>query len=99
MTEEVKNAEVKQECFCKKRLNDVIVVALGTFIGVYCALNLFTALHRPNIPCPMMGYGMHPGMMMHNQMGRFQKPPIRQTFAPEHFKAKFAKEKPAEVAE
>ena len=32
-----------------------VVVALGTFVGVYAALSLFVATHRPPMrPCPMM---------------------------------------------
>lgn len=63
MTEEVKNEEIKQEiqheCFCRKRLKDVFVIALGSFIGVYCALSLFSAIHRPRFnPPPMYQYGM-----------------------------------------
>ena len=55
MSDEVKVTETieKKECkcFCKsKEFKKFLVVALGTFVGAYCALSLFAALHRP----PMM---------------------------------------------
>ena len=73
MTEELKNAEVQHECFCQKRAKDVLVVAFGSFIGVFCALSLFAALHRP--PCPMMmNPYMHHPMMFHQMQPDF--PPM-----------------------
>ena len=53
MTEEnkVEVTEVKNDCFCKsKGFRKFLIVALGSFVGVFCALSLFAALHRP----PMM---------------------------------------------
>ena len=54
--------EIKQEkeckCFChSKGFKKFLTVAIGTFVGVYCALCLFTALHKPPmiIPAPF-GY-------------------------------------------
>ena len=58
MTEEFTKEEHK-ECFCKsKGFRKFLTIALGTFVGVYSALCLFFALHKP----PMMppgpyGYG------------------------------------------
>lgn len=74
MTDESKNVEVQHECFCRKRVKDIVAIAVGSFIGVYCALSLFTALHRP--PCPMMmnPYMMHHPMMYHQMQPDF--PPI-----------------------
>ena len=57
MTEEIKNVDVKEEkcnCICQsKGFRKFLIVAGGTFVGVFCALSLFAALHKP----PMM---MHP---------------------------------------
>lgn len=40
----------------------MLTTALGTFIGVYCALCLFTALHRPPMLPPCAGFGgFNPG--------------------------------------
>ena len=59
MSEDCKTEE-KQECFCKsKGFRKFLTIALGTFVGVYAALCLFTAMHRPPVmpPCP---YGFYP---------------------------------------
>lgn len=66
MTDEIK--EIKhEECFCKsKGFRSFLVVSLGTFTGVFCAISLFAALHKP--PMPMVPL-MHPNMM---------QPPIHQ---------------------
>lgn len=55
-------SEEKKEttCFCQnKTFRKFLVIALGTFVGVYAALSLFAATHRPPMmrPCPM-GYGI-----------------------------------------
>ena len=59
MSDEVKiTTETKEEhkCFCQsKGVRKFLVIALGTFVGVYAALCLFTALHRP--PMPPQGFG------------------------------------------
>lgn len=58
--------EKKEECFCKsKYFKKFLTVATGSFVGVYCAICLFVALHRP----PMMHPMMHSeAMMPHNPM-------------------------------
>ena len=51
----VENKEIKHECIChSKGFRKFLTIALGTFVGVYCALSLFAALHRPPMmpPCP-----------------------------------------------
>ena len=63
MTEE-KTTEITKEteckCFCKSEgFRNFLITALGTFAGVYMALSLFTAIHKPPMPCrhfmpPMM---------------------------------------------
>ena len=47
--------EQKNECNCMfcKSVKKVLTIALGTFIGFYCAMSMFFALHRP----PMMHHG------------------------------------------
>ena len=59
MTEE----KFESKCLCKSEIfKKFLVTALGTFTGVYAALSLFTAIHKPPMmmpPCPM-GYGPHP---------------------------------------
>ena len=62
MSEEVKiTTETKEEskCLCQsKGFRKFLVIALGTFVGVYSALCLFAALHKPPIiPPSAMGYG------------------------------------------
>jgi len=61
MTDDVKvTTETKEEnkCFCQsKGFRNFLVTALGTFVGVYSALCLFTALHKPMVPPPAFGYG------------------------------------------
>lgn len=69
MPEENKIVEVKQECFCQsKGFRKFLTTALGTFVGVFCALSLFAALHKPPMPpCPFT-YGpmMKPGIHCHH---------------------------------
>ena len=59
MSDENHNVEVKEEkcnCFChSKGFRKFLVIALGSFVGVFCALSLFAALHKPPMmvpPCP-----------------------------------------------
>ena len=93
--------EVKEECKCFCRSEGVkkfVVVALGTFVGVYAALSLFAFVHRP--PCPPCPYGnpfvrppMHNGQ--HFDKGQF---PPRGAFHRVKFdKKQFNKEIPARV--
>ena len=69
----------KQECFCKsKGFRDFLTMALATFVGVYAALCLFTALNRPPMmpPYPCGFRGMPPfGTPCHfkNNHHRFNK--------------------------
>ena len=58
MTDEIKTEEKECKCFCKSEaFKKFLTIALGTFVGVYGALSLFTATHRPPMPpCPM-GFG------------------------------------------
>ena len=57
MSDEEKIVEKKDDeckCFCKSEgFRNFLTIALGTFVGVYAALSLFTAIHKPPImpPC------------------------------------------------
>lgn len=69
--------EVKEEkatCFCQSKcFRKFIVVATGSFVGVFCALSLFAALHKPPMPpCPM-AYHMHSPMRYHHHMHKFDR--------------------------
>lgn len=69
MTEEIKVTETKNECFCKsKGFRKFLITALGTFVGAFCALSLFAALHKPPMPpCPFThGPMMRPAMHCHH---------------------------------
>lgn len=77
MTDENKIIEVKKECFCQsKGFRKFLTVALGSFVGVFCALSLFSALHKPPMPpCPF-AYGkmMRPAMHSHHYYGHHRMP-------------------------
>ena len=69
MTEEL-NQEIKEEKQCKciccsEGFRDFLKIALGSFVGVFLALTLFAALHKPPMPpChfgPMMRPPIHHG--------------------------------------
>lgn len=84
MSDELKEKECK--CFCKSEgFKKFLTVALGTFVGVYFALSLFAATHRP--PMPPCGFGPQgymrgcPVKMIHHfdrgqrpDWGKFQRP-------------------------
>jgi len=77
MTEENLNVEEKEcKCFCKSEgVKKFVVVAAGTFVGVFCALSLFAALHRPPMmPCPCHGPGMMPPIHHGHHFRGFQGP-------------------------
>ena len=85
MTEENLNVEATKECkcFCKSEgVKKFIIVALGSFVGVYCALSLFAALHRPPMPCHMKYHRfMHPGIHQRANFDR-PRPPMPEPRAP-----------------
>ena len=73
MNEEVKNENKEQTCFCKSELvQRTIAVTIGSFIGVYLALSLFCATHKP------------PTMMFHHH--EFGKMPMQQRIMHEKFR-------------
>jgi len=57
MTDENKTVEEeKHTCLCRsKGFRKFLIVTGGTFVGVFLALSLFAALHKPPMPapCPM----------------------------------------------
>ena len=71
MSEENKEIQ-KEECFCKnKYFRNFLTISLGTFVGGFCALNLFTALNKPPMfpPAPYF-HKMHYSQLHH---GGFKK--------------------------
>lgn len=74
MSNENYNVEVKEEkcnCFChSKGFRKFLVVATGSFVGVFLALSLFAALHRPPMPmlapCPCNCQGGYHTIMKHH---------------------------------
>ena len=54
MSDEIKTTEVKEcNCFCHSEgFRNFITIALGSFVGVFCALSLFAALHKPPMMVP-----------------------------------------------
>lgn len=57
--------EEKNQCKCgcichNEFFQRTVAVAIGSFVGVFCAISLFAALHKPPMPCPMGP--MHPQM-------------------------------------
>lgn len=65
MSDENKIVEEKPTCICQnKEFRHFLTIAGGSFVGVFLALSLFAALHRPPMPpippmapCPC-GYQM-----------------------------------------
>ena len=53
MADENKCVEEKEHgCIIKcECLRKFLIVALGTFVGVYLALSLFSFVHKPPMPC------------------------------------------------
>ena len=74
MSEEIKKVEEKCCCVCKfvkcEECKKFLIVALGTFVGAFCALSLFFALHKPPMMGPHHGHHMrHGGPMMERGFG------------------------------
>ncbi len=69
MSNENYNVEVTEhKCFCQSKwFKKLLMTTLGSFLGVFLALSLFAALHKPPMPagcpcgcgCPMMRQAMH----------------------------------------
>jgi len=63
MADEVKVEETKEcKCFCKSEgVKKFVIVALGTFVGMYAALSLFAATHKPPF-CKIKGHHKRPAI-------------------------------------
>lgn len=75
---QIETVEVKPTCFCQSKwFRKFLTTALGTFVGVFCALSLFAALHKPPMPpCPFAhGPMMRPAMhCQHHHFSHFKGP-------------------------
>ena len=71
MTEENKIVEEQCHCFCKsKGFRKFLIVASGSFVGVFLALSLFSALNKPPMPAPIpCPYGYHHMAKPHHNGG------------------------------
>ena len=100
MSDEIKVEEKECKCFChSKAFKKFLTIALGTFVGVYCALSLFAALHKPPMmppspyvmggcPCQMMHHKHHFDKMKHAQRGDFKQVPQKDFGKKAPFEAK-----------
>ena len=64
----------EHKCLCQHEgFRKFIIIALGSFTGVFCALSLFAALHKPPmmVPVPCGGY-MRPCPMKFEHMRKFE---------------------------
>jgi hypothetical protein len=80
MSDENKTVEQNEcKCFCRSEgFRKFLIVALGSFVGVYCALSLFFAIHKPPMPMPIpvpvqTQMGGCPYVQMHH-FRKFNKP-------------------------
>lgn len=91
MSEENKIIEEKK-CFCQSEFfKKFSSVALGTFVGGFCAISLFSALNKPPMfpPMPMMmkGGGFYHEMMMNHHKFDY-KCPCHKKMMKKHFEKK-----------
>lgn len=77
MSNENYNVEIKEEkCFChSKWFKKFLLVTVGSFLGVFLALSLFAALHKPPMMPPACPCGcgcplMRPAMHHHHHFDR-----------------------------
>ena len=74
----VENNEVRNVCFCQSEgVKRFLITALGSFVGVFCAICLFAALNKPPMPpcpyAPMMRAPIHcPCHLGKQERGKFQ---------------------------
>jgi len=85
MSDELKQQETEnKECKCVLKsefFKKVLTIAIGTFVGVYCALSLFAAVHRPPM-MPPHAFGPHGGfrngcpckMIHHHHFNKAHRP-------------------------
>ena len=55
--------------FKSKGFRSFLVISLGSFVGVFCAMSLFCALHKPSVPPMPHFYGHHYGISKHYNHG------------------------------
>ncbi len=86
MSDEIKKVEEKQ-CFCKSEFfRNFLTVALGTFVGGFCAISLHCALNKPPVIMPINPMmGQHMMYHHHHQHGDFHKKMMKQHFMKEKF--------------
>lgn len=81
MSDEIKTVEVTEhKCLCQsKGFRKFLINTAATFLGVFLALSLFAAMHKPPVIMPM-GPGMYGGMrgcpchhFMNGHANRFEK--------------------------
>ena len=73
--EEIKDVEQeKKECNCEfcRVAKKVLTIAIGTFIGFYCAMSLFYLMHRPTVMCPCHKFKKPYGIERFEHRGKFQ---------------------------
>ena len=74
MTEEIKLETKECKCICQSQaFKNIVTIATGSFIGVFCALSLFAALHKPPmpVPCPFKGMPMEPVILQPHHYERY----------------------------
>lgn len=99
MTEEIKIEEKQCNCICQsKGFRKFLVVAAGTFVGVYLALSLFAAIHKPPMPAPIPASCPCQQMMPRGDFGHhhFDRGP-RGDFHKKMAKPRFDKDKAVKV--
>lgn len=94
MSEEIKTAQ-ENKCFCQSPFfKKFSTIALGTFVGGFCAISLFAALNKP--PMMPMAPMMMPKAGFHHMMHNHHKCdcPCHKKMMKKHFekKAEFYKE-------
>ncbi len=56
----------RHECFCQSKwFRKFLLITAGSFTGVFLALSLFAALHKPPMPAPCPYAMMRPAMHHH----------------------------------
>ena len=102
MTNENNEIKVIQEekCFCKSKFfKSFASVALGTFVGGFCAISLFAALNKPPMMPfhhPMMSGFHHPHHhMMQTHHKHHKDCKCRKEMLKKHFEKKMDFEKKA----
>ena len=69
--EEKEKCETKDHCKCFVHcecFQKFLIVTFGSFIGVFFALTLFAASHKPPMPCPFKQMQPPPMEFKHQQM-------------------------------